>query len=345
METHHPWQSGPTELLSYAIEHLHRSSDFDQRIAYLLLDVGVETLLKTFLQLPQEVTGTQMSHEKRNKAASGNFHEVVLGAKAAAGQRLHGINLSHVEFYHEIRNKLYHQGNGITVPTDQSKGYADIAVQLLKRLLGVDLQPQLLRPVQEQQAQLQRTQLAEQALQAQQHLRNELSFLDTELRLTIERIEPAFLMPSFEQRFDAWKDSVDLETLRPSWPKLDATGLAHSGSELSADVLASLPTPLREFVNTRRLEPIFITYFSLARGLGEFLLAVALALQLVPEPSGDAYGHALTLLRMDPLHPTTLEIPFGLDPNQALYELSNQCKDTSDEIRAIRLEIASSTHV
>ena len=54
MDTRHPWQSGPTELIAHALEHLHRRSEFDLRMAYLLLDIGVELLLRTFLTLPEE---------------------------------------------------------------------------------------------------------------------------------------------------------------------------------------------------------------------------------------------------------------------------------------------------
>lgn len=146
MSVQHPWQSGPTELIRYALDHLHRPSDLSQRIAFLLLDVGVETLFKTFLELPEEVTGAKMSYSKRRAAVEGSFHDLLEGLKEAAGDRLAGIELTHVQFYHNLRNKLYHQGNGITIPVDKANGYASIAVELLRRLLSVDLQQEIDRP-------------------------------------------------------------------------------------------------------------------------------------------------------------------------------------------------------
>jgi hypothetical protein len=110
------------------------------------LDVGVETLFKTFLELPEEVTGAKLSYSKRREAVEGNFHQLLRGVKDAAGDRLFGIELTHVQFYHNLRNKLYHQGNGITVPVDKAKEYAAIAVELLHRLLSVDLQQEIDRP-------------------------------------------------------------------------------------------------------------------------------------------------------------------------------------------------------
>ena len=103
MSVQHPWQSGPTELIRYALEHLHRPSDLSQRIAFLLLDVGVETLFKTFLELPEEVTGAKLSYSKRREAVEGNFHQLLRGVKDAAGDRLLGIELTHVQFYHNLR--------------------------------------------------------------------------------------------------------------------------------------------------------------------------------------------------------------------------------------------------
>lgn len=136
-DTHHPWQAGPTEIISHALDHLNRASDFDRRIGYLLLDVGVETLLKTFLMLSETVTGTKMGYEKRREAAQGNFHQLVEGIRKAAGPRLKGIDLRHVEYHHGIRNKLYHEGDGVTATQVRAEEYAAIAVQLLNRLLGV----------------------------------------------------------------------------------------------------------------------------------------------------------------------------------------------------------------
>ena len=73
----HPWQSGPTELISLAIHHLRNNSDFDRRIAFLLLDIGIETLLKTYLTLPDKITGAKTKfHERKDVQGNkriGNF--------------------------------------------------------------------------------------------------------------------------------------------------------------------------------------------------------------------------------------------------------------------------------
>lgn len=81
----HPWQHGPTELIAYAIVHMHRPSDFDHRVAFLLLDVGVETLFKVFLSLPGRVTSTNLSFKERRDAVEGNFHQLLEGVADLTG--------------------------------------------------------------------------------------------------------------------------------------------------------------------------------------------------------------------------------------------------------------------
>jgi len=143
----HPWQHGPSELISHAIEHMHEGSDFDRRIAFLLLDIGVETSLKTFLTLPDTVTHTTIKFQERKSAAEGGFHAVLEGLKKAAQpKKLLGINLDEVEFYHTKRNTLYHDGNGITVSAELVEKYASLSVGLLKNLLDIDLSDELNLP-------------------------------------------------------------------------------------------------------------------------------------------------------------------------------------------------------
>lgn len=204
-----PWQNGPAELLAHAIEHLHNQTDFDQRLAFLLVDVGVETLLKTYLSLPEEVTGTKLPFVKRREAALGSFHDLVRGVELAAGTRLDKIPLSYIQYYHELRNTLYHQGNGITIPPAKVKAYAELAVQLAKLLLSIDLTDELRRPELEAERN-QQTSEAQKKIIEEENQRNEqvqsmvaqirqsLAGVEHDVRVATEAIEPHLLLPSFE---------------------------------------------------------------------------------------------------------------------------------------------------
>jgi hypothetical protein len=133
----HPWQTGPIELLSYANKLTQEKNELDMRIAFLLLDVGVETLFKTYLLY--EVTDAEMSPTEKNKVLTGNFPELLIGVKKAAVGKIIDSDLEHVKFFHKLRNKLYHEGIGFTITSKNVFEYAELAKKLVKELLAVDL--------------------------------------------------------------------------------------------------------------------------------------------------------------------------------------------------------------
>ncbi|WP_146537634.1 hypothetical protein [Rubripirellula reticaptiva] len=53
--------------------------------------------------------------------------------------KLDGINLGEIEWYHRLRNELYHQGNGLTVERDKVEIYAELANLLFENLFGFKL--------------------------------------------------------------------------------------------------------------------------------------------------------------------------------------------------------------
>ena len=202
----HPWLSGPAELISYALKHFQDkdNKDFNRRIAFLLLDIGVETLFKTFLTLPEDVTHAETEYHRRRKAANGNFHDLIIGIKAAASSRLKDDVLSHIEFYHNIRNNLYHQGSGITVTAENVHGYAKEATYLLKTLLGVDLTDNVV---------LAPDILKELTNQANK-LDSVLNQLPVHVRLVIEKIEPKLLLPSVVNKLHALSVDVNIHNFQ-----------------------------------------------------------------------------------------------------------------------------------
>jgi hypothetical protein len=147
IKTQHPWQVGPTELIEFSLERMHRGSDFDRRLAFLVLDLGVETLFKTFLKLPESVVQFHTKRGDRLEASEGNFHELLRGVQNANPQKAKNFFFAHIEHYHNMRNMLYHQGNqAMAVPMSQLEGYAILAVGLLREYLDVDLSEKLTPP-------------------------------------------------------------------------------------------------------------------------------------------------------------------------------------------------------
>ena len=80
----HPWQSGPRELFQFAMNALNSSEEVNRRIAFLLVDVCVETTFRTFLGLPTRLSGSKVGHSDLRRYAAGNFHDLADGVGLAA---------------------------------------------------------------------------------------------------------------------------------------------------------------------------------------------------------------------------------------------------------------------
>jgi hypothetical protein len=134
----HPWQTGPAELFNYACELMEKGAEIDRRISFLLFDVAVETTFRTYLLLPKSVTKMNVQFADRKKYTTGTFHDLIEGVKRCTNC-ISDLDLSHIEFYHDIRNRLYHEGNGVTVAQKDLSGYSHAASKVLKSLLEVGL--------------------------------------------------------------------------------------------------------------------------------------------------------------------------------------------------------------
>ncbi len=135
-----PWTEGPRELLQHAADHLRADGDFDRRIAMISIDNAVELAVKTYLGLPRRARGTDGPGRRELEAASESFPDLLdLLHKHAVG-RLTGIDLGDVEWYHRLRNQLYHAGNGITVDRARVEAYFQIASALFENLFDTKLE-------------------------------------------------------------------------------------------------------------------------------------------------------------------------------------------------------------
>jgi hypothetical protein len=132
------WASGAIELLRHADSHIHLETAFDRRIAFISVDNSVETSIRTFLSLPQSKSGIK-APRKEIEAVENSFPGMLNLLWQHADARLTGIDESDIEHYHRIRNKLYHDGTGLSVDVEYLLAYRQIAVLLLKSFFGVDL--------------------------------------------------------------------------------------------------------------------------------------------------------------------------------------------------------------
>ena len=128
-----PWTSGPREVLEHGLALLKKESDSNRRIAMIMIDNSVELMISTYLSLPKRVTGLAISRKKYQEI-SDSFPALLDAVEQYAPGKVDGINLGEIEWYHQIRNKLYHQGFGITVERDKVEVYAQLALTLFRAL-------------------------------------------------------------------------------------------------------------------------------------------------------------------------------------------------------------------
>ncbi len=127
---------GPAELLNHGLMHLQQDTDFDNRMAMICIDNSVELMMKTYLGLPARITGQKISKKSYDEFIE-SFSNLLDAIQQFANDKLVGIELGDVEWYHRIRNQLYHEGNGITVEKSKVDGYAEIAKILFSNLFSM----------------------------------------------------------------------------------------------------------------------------------------------------------------------------------------------------------------
>ena len=100
-----PWASGPSELLRHGLSLLADDTDSNRRFAMIAIDNSVELMLRTYLELPRRVTGLRISRQKLQDM-SDSFPSLLDAIEEHASDKLTGIDLGEIEWYHRLRNQL-----------------------------------------------------------------------------------------------------------------------------------------------------------------------------------------------------------------------------------------------
>ncbi|MDQ1638750.1 MAG: hypothetical protein QOF62_2089 [Pyrinomonadaceae bacterium] len=132
------WASGPGEILKHGLDLLKSDTDTKRRLAMISIDNAVELMMKIFLGLPQRVTGLKITR-KEYQEFSESFPALLDALENHAADKLDGIDLGEIEWFHRLRNELYHQGNGLTVEREKVEVYAELANVLFYNLFGFRL--------------------------------------------------------------------------------------------------------------------------------------------------------------------------------------------------------------
>ena len=134
------WASGALELLKHSDSHIHSKTAFDNRIAFISIDNAVEVLIRVFLSMPERVSGVSFSRRERDEVGS-SFPKMLELLFQKASDKLVSLSEHDIEYYHRIRNQIYHDGTGLAVDVEQLQAYRQVAEILLNNLFGIRIEP------------------------------------------------------------------------------------------------------------------------------------------------------------------------------------------------------------
>lgn len=140
-----PWVVGPFELFLHAETHLKEAGDADKRMALVGFDNVVETSVQTFLELhPAQRNNLDLDRGKVQTWKT-NFHtkldflEWLCEKRSAAS----GTPKDEMIWYHNLRNSLYHAGNGFVPALRHIQGARSAAKWVIEFLFGIDVEAEL----------------------------------------------------------------------------------------------------------------------------------------------------------------------------------------------------------
>lgn len=126
------WIEGPKEILNHAIGHFEAGTPSDLRFALISIDNAIEVAIKAYLRYEKGLTRGEV--DKLN-----SFHELLRKLQEKLDPPLEKDKAVNIVYFHDIRNDLYHNGNGMTVSKENVETALNIAYELFDRLFRVDM--------------------------------------------------------------------------------------------------------------------------------------------------------------------------------------------------------------
>ena len=140
MELHDldPWSRGPFELIRHAQGHLEVAGDIDRRIALIGFDNAIEVCIDVFLNLhPKLRNGFEVTKERKSTALT-NYHTKIefFEEYRKSLSVTSNPSIESIIWYHQLRNELYHSGNGMVPEIHVIEGARDASLAVFEVLFG-----------------------------------------------------------------------------------------------------------------------------------------------------------------------------------------------------------------
>lgn len=136
-----PWMRGPFELIRHADGHVKEAGDTDRRIALIGFDNAIEVCIDVFINLhPKLRKGIQITTEEKNKMANNYHAKIEFLDKYVQAQNIPlVIPFEAIVWYHQLRNELYHSGNGMVPEMHVLEGAELAAIAVFQALFDADI--------------------------------------------------------------------------------------------------------------------------------------------------------------------------------------------------------------
>lgn len=124
-----PCQEVPNQLFLHAIEHCEKDTEFDQIMAFLLIDIGVETLLKFYLCNEIKINYSSLDRIE--------YYDLVDKIVEMTEYNLEDCDLPKIIYYHNIRNNISHLRDDVMTKKTYVEDYSKLAIKLMNVLLNI----------------------------------------------------------------------------------------------------------------------------------------------------------------------------------------------------------------
>lgn len=129
-----PWVEDVVEQLALA-DVLHTNSEaFIRRIAFIVIDNGVEVALKTYVDFEKGISYFGISKKQWEQDYGRDFSKALQLVVSRSGAN---VNTKLVENYHNTRNDLYHKPKLLTIDAKDLKKYLKEARELANQLFAL----------------------------------------------------------------------------------------------------------------------------------------------------------------------------------------------------------------
>jgi len=130
------WISGIKELIEHAVPLIDSGEESNLRIAMICIDNAIELMIKSYLALNKRMLGVEFEEYKKGIKS---FPKMLNLLQKYSNDKISLDELDKIEYFHMIRNNLYHQGSGISVIKSFVSKYVILAQDLLSRLFQFEL--------------------------------------------------------------------------------------------------------------------------------------------------------------------------------------------------------------